>query len=147
MLYIVFLLVSSEAHFNGALQFTIGDQTPEGAIRIFKDSDLDLELDCGGKRCPSVIIFAGQQSGTVNVQKCFVGQMYYFINKSANEYGIVVQHNGGLFGARAVNQYDMGTCFCYERGPDEIEKERRLLSEYGGESSDSDKKGGILLCR
>ena len=139
-LYIVLVSICS-GHFNGALQFTIGDQSPEGAVRIYKDSDLDLELDCGSKRCPSIIIFAGQQSGTVNVQKCFVGQMYYFINKSGSEFGVVVQHKGGLFGARAVNQYDMGTCFCYERGPEEVEKERR----YGGGEDTS--KGGVLLCR
>lgn len=154
------------AHFNNPIQFTIGDHSPEGAVRIYKDSSLDLEADCGGRRCPSVIIFAGSQYGTIDVTRCFVGQMYYFVNKSGSEYGLVVQHKGGIFGARAVSQYDMGVCFCYERGSDEIAKENRMtdshsysyftspedhmepqINDTATNSTIEVKQGGVLLCR
>ncbi len=56
---------------------------------------------------------------------CQPGQMYFFVNKSKRDIGIIVQHKGGRFGARAIAQFDLGQCFCVQRtlALDKIDRE------------------------
>jgi hypothetical protein len=51
--------------------------------------------------------------------------MYFFVNKSKRDIGIIVQHKGGRFGARAIAQFDLGQCFCVQRtlALDKIDRE------------------------
>jgi len=138
-------------HFNGVMQFMLGEKAPDGAVRVYKDYSMDLETDCGGKRCPSVVIFAGQQYGTIEMGRCYVGQMYFFINMSKSDLGITVQQKGGLFGAKNLAQFATGNCFCYPRGPEELARERRLLDSLDGEKPAVEEQPivpneGVLLC-
>jgi hypothetical protein len=138
-------------HHNAPLQFLVGP-APNGAVRVVTDNTLDLQTGCDGKRCPSVVIFIGNDRGTIDLYNCTVGQLYYFINKSLSDLGIVVQQRGGLYGAKPLAQYAIGNCFCYPRGPEEADRERRLSEVYGNGDTNtpppptSDTMAGVLLC-
>lgn len=78
---------------------------------------LDLSKDCyPGKVCPPVVVMIGRQVGTIEVSNCHEGVMYTFINKGDLDAGVVVQHEGGLYGSRGIPQFGMGSCFCYREG-------------------------------
>ena len=64
----------TEGHFNGALQFLVGN-APNGAVRVTGESPLDLEKACDGKRCPSVVIFTGNQYGTMELPPRVIRQL------------------------------------------------------------------------
>jgi len=115
--------------FNEALDFIIGDNIPSGAILLTEDtSQVDLAKDCGKSDCPSVIIFASQQWGTINMINCKKGRSYTFINKSKVDLGIVVQQEGGRFGSKPIGRFDVATCFCIPMTEDnETEPTNALL--------------------
>lgn len=74
----------------------------------------DLNTGCyPGRKCPPVVIFEGAIAGTIDMSRCDVGVMYTFVNLSVDDAGIVVQHTGGIYGAKGVPQYGTGVCFCY----------------------------------
>jgi hypothetical protein len=130
------------AHFNEPTRYMIGDSGPAGVIKILGDSShIALDSSCGQAPCPSVILLAGSQSGTISVTRCVIGQRYTFINKSTQDTGVVVQQHGGLFGAKMIPQFDMGDCFCTE--PDAAE--RASVVEPDGSVCPS--ASGVLLCR
>ncbi len=131
-------------HFNSALQFLVGN-SPNGAVRLTSESGIHLETGCDGRRCPSVVIFTGNQHGTIALSGCYVGQLYFFVNKSQSDLGVVVEQRGGLYGAKPIAQYATGSCFCYPRGPEEDARERRL-AEGDGPVGDRPVEAGVLLC-
>ena len=148
VLWSLLLLPSSLCHFNSALQFLVGP-APNGAVRVTAESSLDLETGCDKRRCPSVIIFTGNQYGTIELFSCYPGQMYFFVNKSASDLGIVVQQRGGLFGAKPLGQFANGSCFCYPRGPEEDARERRLAESFDSQELPKETPkldAGVLLC-
>lgn len=99
--------------YNEPIDFLIGDNTPSGAILLQEESSsIDLSKDCGKGECPSVLIFASQQWGTINLINCKKGRSYTFINKSKVDLGIVVQQSGGMFGSKPISRFDVATCFC-----------------------------------
>lgn len=128
------------AHFNEPISFVIGDSAPPyGAVTLTEDFStrpLDLAVDCGRKFCPSILIFSGQQWGTVNVVNCRVGQQYMFINRSKVDLGVVIQQNGGAIGSKGIGRFDLGTCFCMNREEELLEDNEDLMSDPG-----------VLLCR
>jgi hypothetical protein len=139
------LLVSPVlSHFNSALQFLVGP-APNGAVRVTSDSALDLRNGCDKQKCPSVVIFTGDQYGTIELFHCAVGQLYFFVNKSQSELGIVVQQRDGLFGALTLAQFANGSCFCYPRGDEEKARERKLL-EDDAPADVGPSESGVLLC-
>jgi hypothetical protein len=44
--------------------------------------------------------------------------MYFFVNKSKMDLGIVIQQSGGQYGSRAVGRFDIGNCMCLIGGED-----------------------------
>ncbi|CAE8615205.1 unnamed protein product [Polarella glacialis] len=42
--------------------------------------------------------------------------MYTFVNKGELDGGVVMQHEGGLYGSKGISQFGVGTCFCYKEG-------------------------------
>ena len=76
---LLFLAISSSFLLaNGAGLFVIGDEMPAGliffvfflgALNYYNSTRLlDLSKDCGPtRRCPTVLIFAGEQSGTLEL--------------------------------------------------------------------------------
>lgn len=132
------------SHFNSALQFLVGPW-PNGAVRVASDGTLDLQKGCDKQKCPSVVIFTGNQHGTIELSGCTVGQLYFFVNKSQSDLGIVVQQKGGLFGALPLAQFANGSCFCYPRGAEEETRERRLLDEQTPADVQTSELG-VLLC-
>eukprot|EP00931_Biecheleriopsis_adriatica_P011882 TRINITY_DN112974_c0_g1_i1.p1 TRINITY_DN112974_c0_g1~~TRINITY_DN112974_c0_g1_i1.p1 ORF type:complete len:125 (-),score=21.02 TRINITY_DN112974_c0_g1_i1:41-415(-) len=103
-----------------AAKYLVGHEANAGAFEVYFDEDkmtLDLDGDCyPGKVCPPVLVMLGQHSGTIEVKNCYVGVMYTFINKGEMDSGVVVQHEGGLYGAKGIPQFGVGTCFCYTGG-------------------------------
>jgi len=85
--------------------------------------------------CPPVIIFDGNQDGTMEVENCFVGRMYTFINRATSDNGIIVQQKGGRFGAKTISQFGHGVCFC---SPDDsqIHEILKAQDERTGQKSD-----------
>jgi hypothetical protein len=61
---------------------------------------------------PSVLIFGGQQWGTVNIRNCRIDRQYLLVNRSQVDLGIVVQEDGGLFGSKTISRFEAVTCFC-----------------------------------
>lgn len=112
------LLENAIAHFNEPIAFAIGgNSAPFGAVTLIEDfstRELNLATDCGINPCPSVLIFSGQQWGTINIVNCQVGQMYMFVNRSRVDLGIVVQQAGGAVGSKGISRFGMVTCFCVE---------------------------------
>eukprot|EP00444_Apocalathium_aciculiferum_P028935 CAMPEP_0183431914 /NCGR_PEP_ID=MMETSP0370-20130417/55133_1 /TAXON_ID=268820 /ORGANISM="Peridinium aciculiferum, Strain PAER-2" /LENGTH=131 /DNA_ID=CAMNT_0025617735 /DNA_START=76 /DNA_END=471 /DNA_ORIENTATION=+ len=98
-------------------KYIIGQTVNSGAFLVEFDDDkrsLDLEADCHpGKACPPVIIMSGRQVGTIEVRNCQEGVMYTFLNKGDLDAGVVLQHEGGLYGSKGIAQFGVGTCFCY----------------------------------
>jgi len=101
-------------------KYLIGQDDRSGAYEVMFDEDkttLDLSKDCyPGKVCPPVVVMIGRQVGTIEVSNCHEGVMYTFINKGDLDAGVVVQHEGGLYGSRGIPQFGMGSCFCYREG-------------------------------
>jgi len=105
------------AVYNEPMDFLIGQNTPSGAILLLEEAEgsvIDLSRDCGKSECPSVIIFASQQWGTIDVKNCKKGRSYTFINKSKVDLGIVVQQAGGRFGSKPIARFDLANCFCLD---------------------------------
>lgn len=103
--------------YNEPMDFLIGQNTPSGAILLLEEAEasvIDLARDCGKSECPSVIIFASQQWGTIDVKNCKKGRSYTFINKSQVDLGIVVQQAGGRFGSKPIARFDLANCFCLD---------------------------------
>merc|ERR1719454_1616235 len=98
-----------------AAKYLIGNEANSGAWEVQEEVGMfDLRESCHpGKICPPVIMFTGAQVGTIQVSNCEEGVLYSFINKSQNEYGIIVQDAGGESGAKPINQFGVGNCFCY----------------------------------
>jgi len=103
-----------------AQKYLIGNEQYSGAWNI---TQVDCStLPCGfnlgsgcypGRPCPPVVIFAGSLAGTIDMSDCDVGVMYSFVNLSVDDAGIVVQHKGGIYGAKGVAQFGTGVCFCH----------------------------------
>ncbi len=135
------VLVSHGLH-NEPLDFLIGDSSPPfGAVFIREDTSLvDLSVTCGKNHCPSVLIFAAQQWGTIGLKNCVIGRIYVIINQSKIDLGIVVQEDGGMFGSKPISRFDSVTCFCSSTAYFDFE-----------EPSDQDQPSihphGVLLCR
>eukprot|EP00746_Dinoflagellata_sp_MGD_P165288 gnl/MRDRNA2_/MRDRNA2_94471_c0_seq1.p1 gnl/MRDRNA2_/MRDRNA2_94471_c0~~gnl/MRDRNA2_/MRDRNA2_94471_c0_seq1.p1 ORF type:complete len:130 (+),score=18.73 gnl/MRDRNA2_/MRDRNA2_94471_c0_seq1:64-453(+) len=112
------LLMSLILGMSQAAKYLIGTDSNSGAFEVSFDETktlLDLEGDCHSqKSCPPVIIMVGSQQGTIELKNCETGVMYSFINHSENDAGITVQQEGGMFGAKGIPQYGVGTCFCYK---------------------------------
>mmetsp|Transcript_85703 Transcript_85703/g.142019 ORF Transcript_85703/g.142019 Transcript_85703/m.142019 type:complete len:133 (-) Transcript_85703:125-523(-) len=103
-----------------AAKYLIGQEANSGAFEVNFDDDkktLDLHQDCHElKACPPVIIMTGRLVGTIEIQNCQDGVMYTFVNKSDLDAGIYVQNVGGQHGVKGINQFGVGTCFCYLGG-------------------------------
>eukprot|EP00401_Gymnodinium_catenatum_P010580 CAMPEP_0117475338 /NCGR_PEP_ID=MMETSP0784-20121206/9743_1 /TAXON_ID=39447 /ORGANISM="" /LENGTH=115 /DNA_ID=CAMNT_0005269581 /DNA_START=79 /DNA_END=426 /DNA_ORIENTATION=+ len=101
-------------------KYMIGTEANSGAFEVYFDEDkriLDLAEDCHKeKACPPVIVMTGRQVGTVDVTNCNEGVMYTFVNKGELDAGVVMQHEGGLYGSKGIPQFGVGTCFCYKEG-------------------------------
>ncbi|CAE8665978.1 unnamed protein product, partial [Polarella glacialis] len=101
-------------------KYMIGQQANSGAYEVSFDEDkatLDLSKDCfPGKPCPPVVVMVGRQVGTIEVSNCHEGVMYTFVNKGELDGGVVMQHEGGLYGSKGISQFGVGTCFCYKEG-------------------------------
>merc|ERR1719330_1014308 len=91
-----------------AAKYLIGQTANSGAFEVHFEEEkqtLDLATDCHpGKACPPVIV----------VTNCQEGVMYTFVNKGELDAGVVVQHEGGLYGSKGIAQFGVGTCFCYK---------------------------------
>ncbi|KAF4755491.1 hypothetical protein FOZ62_024574, partial [Perkinsus olseni] len=61
-------------HYNEPMAYIIGGGTPAGAVTLTKEDEIDLSTDCGNPRCPSVVIFDGEQEGTQEMVNCYAGQ-------------------------------------------------------------------------
>jgi hypothetical protein len=132
-------LLYTATAFNKAVDFMIGTESLFGAIELPDDvSILDLSK-CGKALCPSVLIFVGKQWGTISLKGCKIGRLYFFINRSDVDLGIVLQQEGGMFGSKAVGRFDLVTCFCIPQG-----LEDHVINEI--RQGDGEKKG-IMLCR
>lgn len=136
-LYMYFIEIAI-SHFNEPVSYVIGDNSPpHGAVKLgadFTGRPLNLDIECGTHACPSVLIFTGQQWGTIDVVNCKVGQQYMFVNRSNMDLGIVVQQNGGAMGSKGIAQFDIGTCFC-------------LQHEDAEGNIDENIDKGTMLCR
>ncbi|CAJ1407653.1 unnamed protein product [Effrenium voratum] len=103
-----------------ASKYLIGQEERSGAFEVHFDEEkttLDLSKDCyPGKVCPPVLVMVGRQVGTIEVSNCHEGVMYTFVNKGELDAGVVVQHEGGLYGSKGIPQFGVGTCFCYREG-------------------------------
>eukprot|EP00927_Polykrikos_kofoidii_P053363 TRINITY_DN47806_c0_g1_i1.p1 TRINITY_DN47806_c0_g1~~TRINITY_DN47806_c0_g1_i1.p1 ORF type:complete len:126 (+),score=24.38 TRINITY_DN47806_c0_g1_i1:76-453(+) len=101
-------------------KYMIGREQNSGAFEVFFDEEkqvLDLAEDCHhDKACPPVVVMVGRQVGTIDVTNCQEGVMYTFVNKGDLDSGVVMQHEGGLYGSKGIPQYGVGTCFCYKEG-------------------------------
>uniref|UniRef100_A0A7S0AAJ0 Uncharacterized protein n=1 Tax=Pyrodinium bahamense TaxID=73915 RepID=A0A7S0AAJ0_9DINO len=113
-------LLAVSFRWGEAAKYIIGKTANSGAFEVHFDDDkrtLDLANDCHpGKACPPVIIMSGRQVGTIDVNNCQEGVMYTFVNKGDIDAGVVVQHEGGLYGSKGIAQFGVGTCFCYKEG-------------------------------
>jgi len=121
----------------------VGDIQPAGAFEIHENYSsgdvVDLEIACEKSQCPSVIVFSGsQQWGTLNLVNCRVGQMYFFVNRSKMDLGIVVQQLGGEYGSKPIGRFDIGNCFCLTR---------RMYDEAGGDEDGQMDMSNVLACR
>jgi hypothetical protein len=104
------LLILTYSHYNEKIAFHISQSSPPGGAVLLTDDYSANALDL--ESLPSVLIFNSDQRGTVNVVNCRKGQMYFFINRSSQDMGVVIQHSGGGFGSKPINQYDNAMCFC-----------------------------------
>mmetsp|Transcript_93131 Transcript_93131/g.234064 ORF Transcript_93131/g.234064 Transcript_93131/m.234064 type:complete len:132 (-) Transcript_93131:243-638(-) len=99
-------------------KYIIGKTANAGAFEVDFDDEkrsLDLATDCfEGKACPPVVILSGRQVGTIDVRNCQEGVMYTFVNKGDLDAGVVLQHEGGLYGSKGIAQFGVGTCFCFK---------------------------------
>eukprot|EP00933_Yihiella_yeosuensis_P024345 TRINITY_DN18873_c0_g3_i1.p1 TRINITY_DN18873_c0_g3~~TRINITY_DN18873_c0_g3_i1.p1 ORF type:complete len:129 (-),score=11.26 TRINITY_DN18873_c0_g3_i1:123-509(-) len=115
-----FLFATCLVSIAHAAKYIIGQEAHAGAFEIAFDEDkntLDLAKDCyPGKACPPVIVMVGRQVGTIEVMNCHEGTMYTFVNKGELDAGVVMQHEGGLYGSKGIPQFGVGTCFCYREG-------------------------------
>ncbi|CAE7862547.1 hypothetical protein AK812_SmicGene29013 [Symbiodinium microadriaticum] len=115
-----FTLWALLAPLSSAAKYIIGQEERAGAYEVVFDEEktaLDLSKDCyPGKVCPPVVIMVGRQVGTIEVSNCHEGVMYTFVNKGDLDAGVVVQHEGGLYGSKGIPQFGVGTCFCYREG-------------------------------
>lgn len=113
-------LLSCLGEVSASGKYLIGQDDRSGAYEVMFDEEkttLDLSKDCyPGKVCPPVVVMIGRQVGTIEVSNCHEGVMYTFVNKGDLDAGVVVQHEGGLYGSRGIPQFGMGTCFCYREG-------------------------------
>ena len=113
-------LISCICHVAESGKYLIGQDERAGAYEVTFDEEkttLDLSKDCyPGKVCPPVVVMIGRQVGTIEVSNCHEGVMYTFINKGELDAGVVVQHEGGLYGSKGIPQFGMGSCFCYREG-------------------------------
>ena len=134
-------LVSHGLH-NEPLDFLIGDSSPPfGAVFIREDTPLvDLSMICGYNHCPSVLIFAAQQWGTIGLKNCVIGRVYLIINQSKMDLGIVVQEDGGMFGSKPISRFDSVTCFCSSTAYFDVDE----ATEHQQQSLPP---RGVLLCR
>mmetsp|Transcript_86235 Transcript_86235/g.136109 ORF Transcript_86235/g.136109 Transcript_86235/m.136109 type:complete len:125 (+) Transcript_86235:52-426(+) len=111
------LLIGYALCLTRAAKYLIGTEANSGAYEIVFDEDkkvLDLEQDChASKACPPVIVMKGRQVGSIDVKNCQDGVMYTFVNHGDLDAGIVIQHEGGIYGAKGIPQHGVGSCFCY----------------------------------
>lgn len=108
------IFLSGSGFFNEKLDYVVGPANAgHGAVILFDDIGLlDLRIHCGTAECPSILIFGGQQWGTVNIRNCRAGRQYLLVNRSHVDLGIVVQEEGGLFGSKPISRFEAVTCFC-----------------------------------
>ncbi|KAF4662790.1 hypothetical protein FOZ61_002159 [Perkinsus olseni] len=141
------------------MAYIIGEGTPAGAVTLAKEDEVDLSTDCGNPRCPSVVIFDGEQEGTQEMVNCYAGQLsvspaapagaietlarYTFINKSKRDNGIIVQHKGGRFGSKSIPQYGVGQCFCFVRTHDDDRIEQEGFSGYSAADQMASDDGSV----
>merc|ERR1719330_244327 len=99
-----------------AAKYLIGQTANSGAFEVHFEEDkhtLDLATDCHpGKACPPVVVMTGLHIGTIDVKNCQDGIAYMFVNRGDLDAGVVVQHQGGLFGSKGIPRFGLGTCFC-----------------------------------
>merc|ERR1712061_730332 len=92
-----------------AAKYIIGQTANSGAFEVHFEEEkqtLDLATDChSGKACPPVIVMTGRHVGTIDVNNCQEGVMYTFVNKGELDAGVVVQHEGGLYGSKGIAQF------------------------------------------
>jgi len=100
-------------------RYLIGTNQNSGAYEIFNHTiteTFDLRSGCfEGKLCPSVLIFHGNITGTMNFVNCEAGTLYTIVNRSVEEESGVLQlqNDGGSHGTQAIPRFGLGQCFCY----------------------------------